>query len=328
MDPTASGRPRARGGGWGDIVTRYAVAWVLVGLIIGFWIALPDTFGQWRTVQTLLVTQTVAGILALAVIFPLVIGEFDLSIGMIAGFTALIVAYLNGPGHWNTAGTLAVGLLVGPTLGLINGLLISQLHIDALIATLAVATLLQGSAIAVSTNNVATDPNRKLTSWAQTMILGQIPVTAIYLLAVALTVWFLIDVTAWGRYLRVVGANRRSALLIGLPVARLRLTAFVVAGLLAGVAGVVNTMQIGSASQSDGAPLLLPAYAAAFVGATTIKPGRFNVLGTLLAVFLLAVGITGIQLLGGPEWVQYIFNGTALVVAVVLPSRFRRTFPA
>lgn len=313
---------------WTELLARTAAVWALLTLTIGFCIALPDTFARWDTVQTLLVTQAVAGILALAVIFPLAVGEFDLSVGMNAGFTALCVAYLNGPTDWAAGPTVAAGLAIGPIIGLVNGLLIGRAQIAALVATLATATILEGLAIAISTTNVTTDPESRLSEWAQGMVLGELPVPALYLLAVAAVVWFLIDVTAWGRYLRVVGASPRSALLIGLPVERLRVTAFVVAGLFGGIAGVINTMEVGAASHATGTSLLLPAYAAAFVGATAIMPGRFNVPGTLVAVFLLAVGITGLQPLGTPSWGQHLFNGGALLIAVALPAWQRRTRPA
>jgi ribose transport system permease protein len=299
--------------------------YVLIALVIFFCIALPNTFARFETVQTMLATQAVAGMLALAVIFPLVVGEFDLSVGLIAGFTAVMAAELNGPSGWATGPTIALCLLLGPAIGLINGLLVTRLRIASFIATLAMATILQGVTIALATQNIFANYNSEFVSWGEKMLFGQIPIPALYLLVVAILVWFLIDITAWGRYLRVVGANARSAVLVGLPVARLRVAAFVMAGFVAGMAGILSTMTVGSASQGIGAPLALPAYAAAFVGATAIYPGRFNVLGTMVAVFLLAVGITGIQLMGAPDWAEQVFDGAALIIAVAIPARQRRT---
>ncbi len=320
------------GGGWRETAAslgiRFAAVWALIALVIGFCIALPDTFAQFTTLQTLLATQAVAGVLALAVIFPLAAGEFDLSAGVITGFTALIAAELNGSAGWDAMPTIGLCLLVGPTVGLFNGILNSKLNIDAFVATLATATILQGIAIAISTVNVPTDLASNFSTWSQTKIFGEIPIPALYLLVAAAVVWFLLDVTAWGRYLRIVGANPRSALLIGLPVSWIKLSAFVMAGLFAGLAGIISAMQVGSASQSTGAALLLPAYAAAFVGATTILPGRFNVPGTIVAVFLIAVGVTGLQLLGAPGWVQLVFNGSVLIIAVAVPSRRQRSLAA
>ena len=126
------------------------------------------------------------------------------------------------------------------------------------------------------------------------MLFGQIPIEALYWLIAAIVAWFLIDVTAWGRYLRVVGANPRSAVLRGAAGVVAKGVGFAMAGLFGGIAGVISTMQVGSASESTGAEWLLPAYAAAYVE-LHIFPGRFNVPGTIVAVFLLAVGITGIH---------------------------------
>lgn len=313
---------------WADSLSRWAAVYALVLLAIGFSLALPETFPRWATVQTLLTTQAVAGIVALAVLFPLAAGQLDLSIGAIAGFTALVVAKLSGEHGWDAGTCIAAGLLIGPALGCANGVIVGVFRIDSIIATLATGTIMTGAAIAVSNAVVTIDLESNLAAWAQGKLFGEIPVPALYLAAVALVVWFLLDVTAWGRYLRVAGANSRSAALIGLPVFRLRFSAFVAAGLFAGVAGILSTMSLGSASQSAGAALLLPAYAAAFVGSTTILPGRFNVPGTLVAVFLLAVGITGIQLMGGAAWVQLAFTGTALIIAVAVPAWRQRDLPA
>src|SRR5262249_4760714 len=151
---------------------------------------------QFTTVQTLLATQAVAGVLALAVIFPLAAGEFDLSAGVITGFTALIAAELNGIAGWDAMPTIGLCLFVGPTIGLLNGILNSKLNIDAFVATLATATIVQGVAIAISTVNVPTDLNSNFSTWSQTKIFGEIPIPALYLLVAAAVVWFLLDVTA------------------------------------------------------------------------------------------------------------------------------------
>ena len=310
------------------ILGRFGAVWFLIALCIAFSIALPNTFPKWATLQTLLSTQAVVGVVALGVLFPLAAGEFDLSIAAIGGITALIVAELNGTDHWAAGTTLLAGVVIGPVLGLANGLLITKLKINSFIATLATATILGGIAIAISTIVVSANPASKFSTWGQTMLFGQIPIEALYWLIAAIVAWFLIDVTAWGRYLRVVGANPRSAVLVGLPVSWLKVSGFVMAGLFGGIAGVISTVQIGSASAATGAEWLLPAYAAAYVGATTIFPGRFNVPGTIVAVFLLAVGITGIQLLGSPTWVTQVFDGAALLIAVALPARRQLAQPA
>ena len=137
----------------------------------------------------------------------------------------------------------------------------------------------------------------------------------------------MLERTPYGRYLRATGLGREAARLSGVGTSRYLTSSFVFAGLLSGLCGVLQTARFGSATASVGPDFLLPAYAAAFLGATTIRQGMFNVLGTVVGIALLAIGINGLTLAGAPFWVPSVFNGTALIVSVsasVLVSRMRR----
>ena len=123
----------------------------------------------------------------------------------------------------------------------------------------------------------------------------------------------------------IVGQAREVARLSGINVNRVRIGSLVFCSAMAGLAGILYAGTSGAASATGGAELLLPAYAAAFLGATTITPGRFNAFGALIAVYFLATGITGLQLLGAQNYVQQIFYGVALLLAVTVSSLIRRT---
>jgi ribose transport system permease protein len=143
-----------------------------------------------------------------------------------------------------------------------------------------------------------------------------IPCPVYFLAAVALVSWYILGHTPWGRSLQGVGANPRAAEIVGLPVDRLTLVSFSIGGALAGVGGVLLLAVSGSGNPSVGPGYLLPALAAALLGATTIQPGRFNVVGTLVAVYFLAATVSGLTFLGAQSWVKDMFNGAALIVAV------------
>ena len=140
-----------------------------------------------------------------------------------------------------------------------------------------------------------------------------------FVLVIAL--WYVYEHTPLGRALFFVGEGREAARLVGLRVDRLRFGAFVASGVISAGAGIVTAGQLGAADPSVGPSFLLPAYAAAFLGATTIKPGRFNAWGTVVALYLLVTGVTGLELLGSSSWVQEMFNGVALLIAVTF-ARF------
>ena len=145
-----------------------------------------------------------------------------------------------------------------------------------------------------------------------------IPYAFYYALAAALVMWYIFDYTPLGRKLLFVGRGREVARLNGIAVNKGRVGALVMSGVLASGAGILYAGVLGSADPYSGLNFLLPAFAAAFLGATTIQPGRFNPWGTLVAVYFLATGITGLSMLGIPLWVTNVFNGGALIAAVTI----------
>ena len=141
--------------------------------------------------------------------------------------------------------------------------------------------------------------------------------------------WFLLEHTPFGRYLYAMGSNPQAAKLAGIRVQRLQSLSLMMTGALAALAGVILTMQLGAASFGAGAPYLLPAFAATFLGATQILPGRFNVRGTIVALYLLAIAVKGLQLqFPDLPWIKDLVEGMVLIVAVSITAqaiRGRRT---
>jgi ribose transport system permease protein len=141
---------------------------------------------------------------------------------------------------------------------------------------------------------------------------------------VLLICWFLLENTPFGRYLQAVASNRRSAKLVGIPVDRAAFGAFLLSGLLAGIAGVLLTARSGAADSTTGPSYLFPALTAVFLGATAIHPGRPNMWGTTIGIFFIAFALSGLSLMGASSWAPDVFNGVALVVAASLASVFAR----
>lgn len=152
------------------------------------------------------------------------------------------------------------------------------------------------------------------------------PRTVYFLAFAALAVYYLLEHTPFGRYLHSIGSNARAARLVGLRVDRLVLAGFALSGTLAGLAGVLLLARNGTASPQVGTVGdTLQALSAAFLGATAIRPGRFNVVGTLVAVFFLAFSVTGLSLAGVANWINDVFNSAALFVAVLVSTIVGRT---
>jgi ribose transport system permease protein len=207
---------------------------------------------------------------------------------------------------------------VATAIGVINGLLVVRLRISAFIATLAMGSVLAGITLFLSGGTVVYQgmPESYI-ALGRTQVAG-FPLPVFYMFAAILIATYVMGYTPFGRYTYALGGGREAARLAGLNTGRLLVGAFTVSGFMAGLAGVVATAAIGAAHPDIGSQYLLPVFAACFLGATTIQPGRFNVVGTIVALFLLAVGISGLQQMGAPLWVGPIFNGLALITAVGL----------
>ena len=300
--------------GW---LEAYALpmAWVVVN---------PETFAQWSNVSSILSSNAVLVVVTLALIIPLTTGDFDLSVASVAGLSAVTLAHLNVNLHWNIGIAIVMALLVGLLVGLINGALIVVLGIESLIVTLGMSTIVTGIMLWVTDARTVTGVDPVLVDMVvRNRFLG-IPFIFFYALILTIVVWYVFQHTPLGQRMLVAGRNRDVARLAGMRVGLMRWGAMVAASLIAAFAGILIVGMSASAGPSTGLDYLLPAFAAAFLGSTTIKPGRFNAWGTFIAVYFLVTGITALQLLGAKTFVQYLFYGTALILAVALSQHIKR----
>lgn len=306
---------------------RFAVPFVLAVAIVAFSIDLPNTFARSSNFSAIASAGVVPMILAIGLTFPLRTGDFDLSIGATMAMCAVVYAELATVHHMQWLLALVVVLLIGTAVGVLNGVLVVAIGLDGFIATLGTMTVLGSLALGITSSRTVIGVPHPVLSAARTQVGGL--ATAVFIgWGIALVVWYVYGYTPWGRYLLFIGGNRHAARLSGIAVSRSRLLAFVICGLLAAVAGIVLVGQLGAADPTVGPEYLLPPYAAAFLGTTAIQIGRFNVVGTIIGLYLLSVVVTGLQLLGAPSWIGGVFNGVALVVAVTfarLVGRARRT---
>jgi len=303
---------------------RYALVGVWLLLILGFGLLRPDTFLTAGNFQTILGSQAVQAVIALALLLPLMTGDYDLSVAGTASLSAMTLTILNVNHGVPIVPAILVALAVGLAVGAVNGLLTALIGLDSFIITLAMGTLLAGIVSWISNDLTISGVDQALVN---AMIVDRflgIPAEFFYGAAVCVLLWYLFEFTPLGRRLLYVGRSREVARLSGIRVSRLRAGAFVGSGLISALAGVMYAGTLAGANPTSGASLLLPAFAAVFLGATCIAPGRFNPWGTLIAVYFLVTGITGLQLLGAQSYVQDLFSGGALIVAVTISLIVRR----
>lgn len=300
--------------------TRFVSVWglliVLVALIALFSVLKPDTFLTYFNFQALAGSKSIQAIVALAAMIPIAANRFDLSVAFVLGIAQVLAIGLQGMGiPWPVVVVLI--LLLGALVGLINGILVTVVGIDSFIATLGTGTVLLGI------NQWYTGGQQVLANLPDSFlalsgVVYGVPLPAVYVLVITIILWIVLEFLPVGRFVYVLGMNPRAAQLNGISEKKYVTGALVAAGVLSAFAGIVLQSQLQVGQSSVGQEYLLPAFTAALLGATAIKPGRVNVWGTVLAVAVLAVTVAGLNQLGAPFFVESLFNGATLIIAVGL----------
>ncbi len=314
-----------RGAPWHrKIVANYGMVILTVILFAIFAIARPDTFASSLNFRLLASSKSVLLILALAVTVPMVAGKIDLSIGYGVGLWQVMALswQIKGMDYRLVILLVAVG---GGVVGLLNALLVELAQVDAFVATLATGQVIYATTYWYTGGKQITDSAGVRASafdGLSTWSLGPIPGPFVIAVVLGILLWLVLDYMPVGRYLYAVGANPAAARLTGIPRRRYVVGAMVSSGMLTAVAGILLvSRQAGVAQSNIGPEYLLPALAAAFLGSTTIRPGRVNGLGTVLGVAIATIGISGLeQLLPGRFYLEPLFNGLTLVAAITIAS--------
>ncbi len=296
-------------------MTRFSGLYLWAAFIIIYAIWVPATFLTGTTAKSIAADEAVTGVLALSALFPLAAGAYDLSIAQNLGFSALICGALMTWSHVPVVLAILITLAGGAGIGMINGFLVAIVGVNSFIATLGMTSVLLAVGEALASGlYVGPFPSgfQKIT---QHSLVG-IPTITIYLVVLAVIAWYALEHTPIGRRTYATGANPEAARLAGVRTTTFTFWTFVVSGFGSSLAGILLASQVGTVDQTIGPAYLLPAFAACFLGTTQLKPGRFNVWGTVVALYLLATGVKGLQLAGGQLWITDLFNGIALVGAV------------
>jgi ribose transport system permease protein len=301
-------------------MNRFSGLYVIALLMIVFSIWLPQTFPTFLTFRSIFDQHSVPAILAIALIIPIAAGVFDLSIAGMLAVSVVVTASMVSQGV-NPAIAVVLALVIGVGVGVVNGFVVVRLHVNSFIATLGMSSILAGIAFWITGGQpIVKNIDAAFLQMGRISLLGA-PIALLYLIVIALVVWYVMSRTPAGRYLYATGGNEQAARLAGVRTNKVMFLSLVASALLASLAGVILMAKVGVGNYDVGASYLLPAFSAAFLGSTQIRPGRMNVLGTLVAVFLLAVGVKGLQLAGVPPFVENLFNGLALIIAVALAAR-------
>jgi len=306
------------------LAPTYGLVILMFVLLVVFSILLPDTFPTMLNLRAIVSDKAIIALLSLAAMIPMVSGRIDLTVGygIVLWHILAISLQINYGFPWPVAVLIVVAL--GALTGVANGFLVEVAKIDSFIATLGTGTVLYALALwhtgGRQVVGVLPDGFYALNG---TFVFG-LPITGFYVLALSFALWLVLDYTPAGRYLYAIGANQKAAELNGIPTRKFVVSAFIASGTLTAITGVLLASKLRIGQASVGLEFLLPALVGAFLGSTTIKPGRVNVWGTIVGVAILAIGISGIQQFGGSFWVEPMFNGATLLIAIGIAGYAQR----
>jgi ribose transport system permease protein len=303
-----------------SVLGRFGLPLLLLIVLVVFSVWKPDSFFAWSNFRATFSQQAIILMVAFGAMIPLIVGEFDLSVGANAGLAAIFAVGLCDQQHVPPVLALLAAVLISGVVGLVNGLIVTVLKVNSFVATLGVATAIGGVGQLYTHQQDLQSSPASLVKIGRTEVVGGLPITVVVAAAVGVVLLIVLQMLPVGRQLLAVGANRRAAELTGLRANARVIGAFAAGGVVVGIGGALYGANLGAASNATGPTLLLPAFAGAFLGSTAISPGRYNVIGTVVAVLLLAFTVSGLEQVGVAPWVEAVVQGVALVAAVAFSS--------
>ncbi len=311
--------PRAKAGL--GVFARYATILGLLAMIASFSALSPDAFPTFNNFVNVLNQTSLAMIIAGGLTLAVIVGELDLSIGYAASLHGVLVTGLIVQSKLPVPLAILIVLGLGALIGVANGLIVTKLRVNSVIATLGVGTIIVGLSFAYSAGApIAAGVPDEFLDLALARWLFGIPNPIIVMVLVLGGLWVLVERTSLGQEIQAVGGNPAAARLAGINVDRIKIIGFVVSGMCAALTGILLASRLGSGTTSAADSYLLTAFAAVFLGSATLRDGEFHVLGTFVGALIIAFGFNGLNIFGAPTFSQYVFQGAILIVAVGLSS--------
>lgn len=301
-------------------ISKFGTIIGLVLMFIAFSIAMPTIFPTFRNIVNIVNQASLSAIIAGGLTIALIIGEMDLSVANVASFAGVLVTGLMVESGFPVWLAIVVVLLVGGVFGMINGLIITKLKVNAVVATLGTGSIIVGLNYAYARGvPIASGVPESFKQISLGKTLG-LPNNILIMLAVLLFLYIFINHTEWGFQLRAVGGNPSASRLSGIKVDRIKILGLTITSMCAAMTGILLASLIGSGTSAAADGYLMPAFAAVFLGSATLKDGDFHILGTLIGVLFISIGFNGLAIFGVPTYVQYFFRGGVLILAVGMSS--------
>jgi ribose transport system permease protein len=306
------------------VLGTYGTIIVLLAMLVIFSILRPDTFATIGNFRNIINDMSIATIVAAGLTLPLVAGDFDLSIGYVASLASILVVGLLSNSQLSIPLAILIVIGFGMMVGIINGIIVSKIGVNAFIATLGTGTIVVGLNYAYAGGiPLQLTHSREFTGLALGRIAG-VPHLILLMAAVLIILWVILNRTVQGQHIKAIGVSPESARRAGVAVDRSRIVAFAIASTCASIGGILMASNLGSGQVTAGDGFMLTSFSAAFLGSAALREGQFHILGTLIGVLTVAVGNNGLAMIGAPIFTQFLFTGCLLVIAVALGGIGRR----
>lgn len=302
------------------MVSKFGTIIGMAIMFLAFSIAVPKIFPTPLNLVNIVNQASLAAIIAGGLTVALVVGEMDLSIAYLASFAGVLVTGLMANQHVPMWLSIIITLAACIAFGLLNGIIITKLQVNAVVATLGTGSIIVGLSFAYARGIPIASG---LPSAFQQLAIGKtagIPNNIFIMIIVLALLWVFLNFTEWGVQLRATGGNPQASRLSGIRVDRVKILGLCIASFTAGITGILLASLIGSGTSAAADGYLMPAFAAVFLGSATLRDGDFHIIGTLIGVFFIQIGFNGLAIFGSPTYVQYFFRGGILVIAVGLSS--------
>lgn len=298
-----------------NLAKEYSIVLVLIALIIVMCVARPDAFPTWTNVFTVLRQASIAGIMSIGLLFVMVAGGLDLSIGSMVSFTGVLSAFFMVRMEINPALAIVLVIVIAAAVGLAQGFVIVRTGIYPMIGTLAMLTILGGIAFLICGGPPITGTPASMKMLAQGYV-GVVPVPVIMLAVVVAIAAFVLNKTYLGRQFYLVGANTEAARLSGLNTKRIQIISYGICAALCGFAGIIMLSRTSSGHPQSGLNMEMEVLTALVIGGVSLTGGEGKVLKAISGVLLMAVLMNGMTILNITEYWQMVVRGGVFLFAV------------
>ncbi|MHC1783244.1 MAG: ABC transporter permease [Anaerolineaceae bacterium] len=291
---------------------------VIFVILIVFLSLATKTFMVQQNIFTVLRQAAIISIVAIGEMLIMLLGGMDVSLGALLGFSGIVAASLMVQYNFSPLMACLASMAVGSLVGLINGLLVTKVRINSVIATLGMMNVLGGMALAYTQGKTIVGPQLDKIAFISRGYVGPIPFPVILMVIFYILFFIILNKTIFGAQIYAIGNNEKASWLAGIKVDRIKILSFVLAGLLAGFSGFMQTSRQGSATSSMGSEFLFPILTAVILGGISLSGGKGKVQNTMIAAIFLMTITNGMVLLGISLYTQGIISGLILIFALSL----------